>query len=284
MPKGDQSTKKVTMPKKSTAPVKGAVGFMYGGVLRVGTAWLFSVEAEADANPLYKESRNYLGRHITCKYVLTENSSEVLDKLKEEISEQHDFGNLYTCYSAALMEKLKEISGVDRCKQIKDQKEEKNICRDEEVEAEIKPVKKVATKTAPVIKAPVKKTTQPVKKTQVVKVVEEEEEEDEDEEEGNEAEANNDYDDDDDDDEQDPKTEEEPDEDVDNDDDDEQDQKTEEDDDNDDDEQDSKPPLKKGGKVLSKPLPPPQVKKSTGKVVAPLTNPVKKSGKVPTKK
>lgn len=164
MPKGDQPTKK-TAPKKAPAPVKGVVGFMYGGVLRVGTAWLFSADAESEVTQIYEDSRSYLGRYITCKYVLTENSSDVLDKLKEEISEQHDYGNLYTCYSAALMDKLKEVSGVERCKNIRE-KEEKDAGAGED-EAETKPAVKKGGKPAPAEKAPAKKPATG-KKAQVV--------------------------------------------------------------------------------------------------------------------
>jgi hypothetical protein len=112
---------KKAAPKK-VAVVKGCVGYFYGGVLKVGAAWVFSSESE-DPQSVYDEARTYLGRYTTCKYVVCENASDVFEKLKEEINDAHDFGSVYLIHSSTLFDKLKEVSGVDRCKNLKEKPE-----------------------------------------------------------------------------------------------------------------------------------------------------------------
>ena len=111
-------------PVKKAAVPKGAVGFMYGGVLRVGAAYLFYNESESEVNETYEAARNYLGRYITCKYFPVENASEVFEQLQEQFSSQHDYSNIYMLHCGVLTEKMKETSGVERCKILKEKDEE----------------------------------------------------------------------------------------------------------------------------------------------------------------
>lgn len=191
-----------TQAKKSTstkaaAPVKGAVGFIYGGVLRVGTAWLFAVDTEQEATTVWEERKNVYGKFITCKYCVTEESQDVLEKIKETISAQHDYGDLYSAHVAGLLETVKECSGASKCKTLKEKPETETETT--EVAESTASTKKVPAKAPP--KAPPKKTT--TKKTapvvepeeeeepaeEVEEDVEEEEEEADGEEEGEEEEA-----------------------------------------------------------------------------------------------
>jgi hypothetical protein len=171
--KMSKTAPKKTAPKK-VAVVKGCVGYFYGGVLKVGSAWVFSSESE-DPQSVYDEARTYLGRYTTCKYVVCENASDVFEKLKEEISDAHDFGSVYLIHSSTLFDKLKEVSGVDRCKNLKE-KPEKDAPEDAPAEVAAKiPVKKgVTAKATPAPVASAKKPTPGKSGKKAVAVQEEE--------------------------------------------------------------------------------------------------------------
>ena len=120
MPKKDSDTK--TKSSKGKKSDKGCVGYFYGGVLKTGQAYVFSCESNSPQE-VYDEQREHYGRHVTCKYVVCEDADKILEKLKKELSKEHEFGSIYSCHSSTLLESLKKVSGVDRSKTIKEKPE-----------------------------------------------------------------------------------------------------------------------------------------------------------------
>lgn len=120
MPKKDSDTK--TKSNKGKKSDKGCVGYFYGGVLKTGQAYVFSCESN-NPQEVYDEQREHYGRHVTCKYVVCEDADKILEKLKKELNNEHEFGSIYSCHSSTLLESLKKVSGIDRSKTIKEKPE-----------------------------------------------------------------------------------------------------------------------------------------------------------------
>jgi hypothetical protein len=53
--------------KSSRTSVKGAIGFIYGGMLKGGTGYFFSTTDESEVNTVYENMKQYYGKNITCK-------------------------------------------------------------------------------------------------------------------------------------------------------------------------------------------------------------------------
>jgi hypothetical protein len=117
MPKKDSDTK--TKSSKGKKSDKGSVGYFYGGVLKTGTAYLFSCES-SDPQEVYDEKREYYGKYVTCKYVVCEDPDKILEKLKKALDKDQDIGSVYQCHASTALETLKKVSGVDRSKTLKE--------------------------------------------------------------------------------------------------------------------------------------------------------------------
>lgn len=115
---------------KSKKGNEGSVGFMYGDVMKGSHLYFFWSE-EPKPETKHEEMRNYYGRHVTCKFVKTENPEKVFTKLKQAFTDSHRFGDLYSASVSSVFDKLRELAGVKKGGVLKERPEDNSGSGDE---------------------------------------------------------------------------------------------------------------------------------------------------------
>ena len=114
------------MPSKSTdkkkkTSEKGTVGVHYAGLLKSRACQLFWTTA-SDPQDEHDESVKSYGQFTRSRFVVCENPEKVMGKVAKEFNDLNDSDDLYTCNNSTMIDKIKEVAGVNKAKTMGDPK------------------------------------------------------------------------------------------------------------------------------------------------------------------
>jgi hypothetical protein len=110
MGKTNKTKKTTSKSKTSKKAVKGSVGFLYGGMLKSGTARYFWTD-DKDPEDTAAEYRTHYGPNVSCRYVNCENAENVYEKALKELGDEAN-GSCVNGFVNTLIKELKEVAGV----------------------------------------------------------------------------------------------------------------------------------------------------------------------------
>jgi hypothetical protein len=102
---------------KSKKQAKTCVGFLYGGTMKGGNAYVFQVD-ELKPEDFHEEHKKYFGNLVVCKYVQCEDAETVFENFKDKYEDHHVNDCLYSFSASGGSSVLKEISGANSCKKL----------------------------------------------------------------------------------------------------------------------------------------------------------------------
>ena len=114
------------MPSKSTdkkkkTSEKGTVGVHYAGLLKSRACQLFWTTASDPQDEHDKSVKSY-GQFTRSRFVVCENPEKVMGKVAKEFNDLNDYDDLYTCNNSTMIDKIKEVAGVNKAKTLGDPK------------------------------------------------------------------------------------------------------------------------------------------------------------------
>lgn len=166
--------------KKSSKKTKGSVGFLYGGTIKIGSAFMYYSDSIDPSDEIQKYLK-YYGSNVQSRYIKCETPKVIYESILEKLKEDDSilFDSLVSCHTSSLVTIIKEVAQVNQAhkfkrKVVEDEDEDENDDEDEdeeEVEEEEKVVSKSSKKTdkkaeeKKVVKKVVKKSKGPAKKS-----------------------------------------------------------------------------------------------------------------------